>query len=900
MFDRLGLFISRYWAIVILFWIVLTVGLHFSAPHWDSVTHDGDLAYMPAEMPSVGGEDLLKRAFPQDSAKSAFVVVAARPDGKLTKADKQVSQELAVVFHNMHGAALFQKAEKLAESEPAASKETYSQALEAFERSIEENENYAPAIWNLSLTLEKLGESEKARDQRDVALLVDPALKDVEGIVPENAGDVPIVDVWSYDHQRDPEVSQMLDSRDKQARLLVVRISNEFMAVSNVEHLRQVEQVLDETRNSETFPAGLEIGLTGSAAIGGDMLSSAAESLKRTEMVTILLVLAILALVYRAPLMVFIPLISIVVSVSVAVDVVAMLTQVHTIGWADFSWWDFKIFTTTRIFVVVILFGAGTDYCLFLISRYKEELANGNDKAVAIHKALGNVGSALAASALTTIFGLGMMFFASFGKYQNSGPAIAVCLVVALFACLTLAPAMLRACGSSVFWPFGIKRIKAGESPIQREGWFGGFWQWTARTITARPGLVLVTSVILLAPLAWHGVGVNQFTYDLVSEMSPDRPSVVGTRVMEQHFPAGEVGPVTVLAFKTNGDFDSTEGAGSGLDRIRSLTATFESIDGVENVRSLSQPLGKRKGKKFSVKDDAAHKIPRVRGYFLASNDSEVAGEVARFDLVLRYDPFSIEAIEKLGEIDNRLNELKTDDKSPWYDAEFYYVGTTAGVRDLKIVTQEDQKLIQRLVVLAVLGTLIVILRHPVICVYLVVSVLFSYFVTLGATELIFAQIYGSAFHGLDWKVPLYLFVILIAIGEDYNIYLATRVFEEQEKHGKMEGLRRAVASTGGIITSCGVIMAGTFVSMLAGTLRGMLELGLALSLGVMLDTFVVRPILVPAFLALVPERKKNGRNTPKPSDEEPRSAEVAPQATTVPDKPHALKHAATRQASRT
>jgi len=155
-------------------------------------------------------------------------------------------------------------------------------------------------------------------------------------------------------------------------------------------------------------------------------------------------------------------------------------------------------------------------------------------------------------------------------------------------------------------------------------------------------------------------------------------------------------------------------------------------------------------------------------------------------------------------------------------------------------------------VLIGVFLVLVILLRKPAICSYLILSVFFSYLVTLGVTFALFYALDPDDFAGLDWKVPMFLFTILIAVGEDYNIYLITRIEEEQTRHGPINGIAVALSKTGSIISSCGFIMAGTFSSLMAGYLLGMTQLGFALAFGVLLDTFVVRPILVPAYLVLL------------------------------------------------
>jgi RND superfamily putative drug exporter len=653
----------------------------------------------------------------------------------------------------------------------------------------------------------------------------------------EAAAGLPLVDrVWTTET---PIIGPTMASPAGHAERIVARLTNDIMAADNIRVLAEVERLIDSRRAAA--PAGLEIGVTGSAAVGGDMLRASKESLRNTDRTTIVLVAAALALIYRSVWLIAVPLAAIGVAALVSLDLLALLA-----GWTRArpeSWLDVRVFTTTRIFVVVLLFGAGTDFCLFLIARFRELRAAGASQGEAVAAAVKNVGGAITASAATTIVGLAMMAFADFGKFAYSGPAIAVGLSVALAVCLTLAPALL-ATGLGRHVSIGVATTHEPWSP---------FWTRLTDGILRWPAALMAASVVLAAPLAWRGAH-TRVTYDIFSELSPGTTSRRGTALLSKHFPPGENGPLTVLASLPHGDLGSDD----GRFKIAELNKRLYDLEGVDKVRSLYRPMGEAPGEvSFSLQGFSslvAASSPLAKETFVSRKPGEDV-DVTRLFVVLKDEPFSTAAVDTVERIERALREVRADRDSAWHVATFELLGVTSGVRDLERVTLADRSRLQWLVAAAVLAVILVLLRRPVVCLYLICTVLASYFVTLGLVDLVFGAIDGASYAGLDWKVPLFLFVILVAVGQDYNIYLVTRVFEEQRRHGPQEGLRRAMVQTGGIITSCGVIMAATFASMIAGSLRGMVELGVALSLGILLDTFVVRTALVPAFLALLARR---------------------------------------------
>jgi RND superfamily putative drug exporter len=293
----------------------------------------------------------------------------------------------------------------------------------------------------------------------------------------------------------------------------------------------------------------------------------------------------------------------------------------------------------------------------------------------------------------------------------------------------------------------------------------------------------------------------------------------------------------------------------AGLAELDHLSQGFGRLPGVAEVRSLTQPLGKPLPLLATTSCGFGGLFPQARQAALAhyvgqSVSPGATVHVARIDLVLDSDPFDPASVATMRLVETWLREeLPMQTVLSPLQAELY--GVTPNSHDLAKVTESDRLRVNLLILGGIFVIILVLVRRPGFALYLLATVLLSYFAALGATRLAGVMWTGQPLEHVDWRVPFFLFTILIAVGEDYNILLVTRALQEREQHGAREGMRRALARTGAAITSCGLIMAGTFATLMLASLNTLKQIGFALAFGVLIDTFIVRPLLVPAFAML-------------------------------------------------
>jgi len=530
---------------------------------------------------------------------------------------------------------------------------------------------------------------------------------------------------------------------------------------------------------------GVSQYVTGPAGLLGDLFG-AFETLDSTLLLTTLAVVAIiLIVVYRSPVLWIIPLLSSLFALSTAGGIVYLLAKNDIID----------VDGQSQGILSVLVIGAATDYALLLIARYREELHHHEDRFDAMRAAYKGVWEPILASGATVSISLLILLFSQLTNTASLGPVGAIGIVCSVITILTLLPALLLIFGRWIFWP----RVPRNDGD---DHVLSGTWSKVGRSIDRNPRKAWVISGSVLLLFAFASTTLKADGLGTVDSFTGNPESVVGQNLLTKHFPGGEGDPTRVVV---------------NVDKIGAVTAALKNAPGVTDVTPQLDgiPL-------------PGQPLPAVK----------VVDNRAILNVTLDKAPDSVEAGNDIPEI-RRLAHAA--------DSTSLVGGTSAVYFDVRTANDRDNKTIIPIILIVITLILGLLLRSILSAVVLLGTVLLSYFATIGVCALVFNHVFGFA--GGDTSFPLFAFIFLVALGIDYNIFLMTRVREESMKIGTRAGVIKGLTVTGAVITSAGIVLAATFAVLGLLPLVPLAQLGFAVAFGVLLDTIIVRSILVPALV---------------------------------------------------
>ncbi|MEC2323403.1 MMPL family transporter [Lederbergia lenta] len=544
----------------------------------------------------------------------------------------------------------------------------------------------------------------------------------------------------------------------------------------------------------------LLVRVTGPAGISTDAVSLFSEADVKLLIATVLLVLILLIVLYRSPILAIVPLIGVGFAYAVISPILGVLADK---GWIIVDSQAISIMT-------VLLFGAGTDYCLFLVSRYRDHLLMEENALTALKNALKDSGGAIMISALTTAFGLLTLLLALYGSRHTFAVPFSLAIFIMGLAALTLLPALLSIFGRVSFFPFiprtdsmSLALEKTKGKAVRRQKSHGKFSIWLGKFVTRKPWPIICATLILLGGLATFSTKID-YTYDLLSSFPDDMPSREGFELINENFSAGNLAPMQIIV--------DTSGKAVQLE---------EQLSDLTMIESIGES---RRG----------------------SNNNDLL----LYEIILKENPYDAETLNHIPTIKEKVSEGLTQAGITPAEEHFWIGGETANLYDTKMTTDRDRNIVVPAVIAIIALLLLVYLRSIVAMIYLLLTVLLSYFSALGAGWLLMH--YGMGTEAMQGLIPLYTFVFIVALGEDYNIFMVSSIWKKRRTQPLQEAIANGVTETSSVITSAGLILAGTFAVLATLPIQVLVQFGIVTAIGILLDTFIVRPLLVPAITSVL------------------------------------------------
>ncbi|GAA4631139.1 MMPL family transporter [Actinoallomurus vinaceus] len=584
-----------------------------------------------------------------------------------------------------------------------------------------------------------------------------------------------------------PQVQQVVTSpqmlsQNRKVQLIVVGLPNGFDSKTQTKNQDAVKQIRSVTAD-QLKGSGLAYGVTGNFASSLDNQKSQQQTMALIGIATILLIITLIVIIFRSPIAALLPIIVIVLVSQVANAVTAFIGKAFDLSFDE----------GFNTIILVVLYGIGTDYILFLLFRYRERLRAGEDKKTAMITSVERVGEAIASAAGAVIAAFIVLVLASFKAFGALGPQLAIAVGVMFITSLTLVPAVVSLMGRVVFWPS--KAWKKEPKP--------GLWVRVGNGVGRRPLVAAVASGLVLAALA-AGALAFKADYDFQAAAPQNTESAKALKDFRASLPSGLTAPTEVYV-QGNGPLD------------KSAVQKFDqTLQGTKGVGQVSPP------------------------------QYNADQSVAKITVILKLNPNSNEAISL---VKGPFRDLAHQNAPP--GTKVLVGGTTAAFADINEINNRDLSVILPVAVLLIGLILALLLRALVAPVYLVIAVLLGFAATLGATVGLFQGIEGKG--GLMFQLPIILYLFVLAIGTDYNILMIARLREEaREGHEPRRAAALGIQHAGPTVAAAGVILAGTFGVLTLSPDSMSAEIGFGVAIGILLSAFVMSAFFVPSITALM------------------------------------------------
>lgn len=597
--------------------------------------------------------------------------------------------------------------------------------------------------------------------------------------------------------------------------------------------VRDIRGTISDVRDQTGYT--VKSYVTGAAAISRDMEEQSKDDLKLIEPITVVVILVLMGFMFRTVVGQFLPLGAVGVAIGISQAMVFVLASTVM---------DVNYMISTLLFA--LLMGVGTDYSIFIVTRYREERIKGANREQAVQTALTWAGESVATSASTVIIAFLAMATADFSFVRSLGIVIASAIVIALLVALTLIPSILMLFGNRIFWPNSGKRWENYRRRFMERKAAGdhGYFHRAATFSVKHAKVVLVVAILVTVPTTYMFL-TAETSFDFIGAMG-DSESIDGIKALTEDFGAGRIQPTQIVITGDVVVYDGTSFNYAYLDAIDNITAAVASESAVQKVTGITRPYGEPIDYRHLelMNEEQRSQILRAMLSNLGTDNRSVLLTVILVD-----QPQSASSVSFVKQLRSDLAEAK--ELEPMMESSQIYVGgVTASLYDTARFTDSEFRSVEMLVIVGIFIVLMVVLGSILLPTFAIISIAMSISWAFSLTYLVFGTWLGLP---VLWLIPLVLFVMLMGIGIDYNIFILTRIREEIHKGKRTdEAVVDAVDWTGGIITALALIMAGAFGALMLSSNAILQEFGFALTVAVLLDAMVVRTYIVPAGLAVM------------------------------------------------